>query len=33
MLDVANLDEAIKWAQKCPGARYGTIELRPIQEF
>ena len=33
LLDVANLDEAIKWAHKCPGARYGTIELRPIQEF
>jgi hypothetical protein len=33
LLDVADLDEAIKWAQKCPGARYGTIELRPIMEF
>src|SRR5918997_79885 len=33
MLDVANLDEAISWAHKCPGAKYGTIELRPIQEF
>ena len=33
ILDVADLDEAIKWAHKCPGARYGTIELRPIMEF
>jgi len=33
LLDVADLDEAIKWAQKCPGARYGSIELRPIMEF
>jgi hypothetical protein len=33
LLDVANLDEAIKWAHKCPGAKGGTIELRPIQEF
>lgn len=33
MLNVADLDEAIKWAHKCPGARYGTIELRPIMEF
>ena len=33
LLDVADLDEAIKWAHKCPGARYGTIELRPIMEF
>jgi hypothetical protein len=33
MLDVENLDEAIKWAHRCPGSRFGTIELRPIQEF
>jgi hypothetical protein len=33
LLDVADLDEAIKWAHKCPGAKYGKIELRPIQEF
>jgi hypothetical protein len=33
LLDVKDLDEAIKWAHKCPGATRGTIELRPIQEF
>ncbi len=33
LLDVENLDEAIKWAHRCPGVKYGTIELRPIQEF
>jgi hypothetical protein len=33
VLDVENLDEAIKWAHRCPGAKTGTIELRPIQEF
>ena len=33
LLDVPDLDEAIKWAHKCPGAARGTIELRPIQEF
>jgi hypothetical protein len=33
VLDVENLDEAIKWAHRCPGAKSGTIELRPIQEF
>ena len=33
LLDVADLDEAIKWAHKCPGARTGTIELRPVMEF
>ena len=33
LLDVENLDKAIEWAHKCPAAKYGTIELRPIQEF
>jgi len=33
LLDVANLDEAIEAGSRCPGATYGTIELRPIQEF
>jgi hypothetical protein len=33
LLDVADLDEAIKWASKCPAAPVGSIELRPIQEF
>jgi hypothetical protein len=33
MLDVADLDEAIKWAHKCPGAKTGKIELRPVMEF
>jgi hypothetical protein len=31
--DVADLDEAIVWAKKCPGARTGKIELRPVMEF
>ena len=33
LLDVANLDEAIEAAERCPGAGYGTIELRPLMEF
>jgi hypothetical protein len=33
VLDVENLDAAIEWAHRCPGVKYGTIELRPIQEF
>ena len=33
VLDVPDLDEAIKWASKCPGVAYGTVELRPIMEF
>ena len=30
IFDVPNLDDAIKWAEKIPGARQGTIEIRPI---
>jgi hypothetical protein len=30
VLEVANLDEAIKWAAKCPGAPSGSIEVRPV---
>jgi hypothetical protein len=33
VLDVANADEAIEAGGRCPGAKFGTIELRPIQEF
>jgi hypothetical protein len=33
LLDVADLDEAIKWAQQIPGAWYGKIEVRPVVEF
>ncbi len=33
LLDVANLDEAIEAAERCPGARTGTIELRPVAEL
>jgi hypothetical protein len=33
LLNVANLDEAIEAGTRCPGATYGTVELRPIQEF
>lgn len=33
MVDVENLDEAIKWAAKIPGAANGSIEVRPIWEF
>lgn len=33
MIDVENLDEAIKWAAKIPGAVRGTVEVRPIVDF
>jgi hypothetical protein len=32
LIDVPDLDSALSWAARCPGARYGTIEVRPIWE-
>jgi hypothetical protein len=32
MIDAAGIDEAVAWAQRCPSARYGTIEVRPIMD-
>jgi len=31
--ECATLDEAIDWAAKIPGARYGSIEVRPVMEI
>lgn len=33
LLEVANLDEALMWAAKIPGAWYGKVEVRPVVEF
>ena len=29
MIDVPDLDAALAWAEKCPAARWGTVEVRP----
>ena len=33
ILDLPDLDTAIDWAARCPGAGAGRIEVRPIQEL
>jgi hypothetical protein len=30
LIDVPNLDAALSWAARCPGASHGTIEVRPL---
>src|SRR5262245_58209122 len=30
MIDVPDLDAALSWAARCPGASHGTVEVRPI---
>lgn len=29
LIDVPNLDDALAWAARCPGAGHGTVEVRP----
>lgn len=33
LLDCADLDEALKWAQQIPGAWHGKVEVRPCIDF
>jgi hypothetical protein len=30
MIEAPDLDAALSWAARCPGAAHGTIEVRPI---
>ncbi|MEM5382719.1 YciI family protein [Paraburkholderia phymatum] len=30
LIDVPNLDAAIAWASRCPGAAHGMMEVRPV---
>jgi hypothetical protein len=33
LIEAANIDDAVKIAAKIPGARFGSIEVRPIMTF
>jgi hypothetical protein len=30
LIEAADLDSALSWAARCPGAQFGAIEVRPI---
>jgi hypothetical protein len=30
LIDVPDLDSAISWAARCPGASHGVVEVRPV---
>src|SRR5258705_9713517 len=30
LIEVPDLDAALSWAARCPGAAYGAIEVRPV---
>lgn len=33
VIDVPDLDEALDWAARCPGARDGSVVVRPVADF
>ena len=33
IIDAKDLDEAIAWGARIPGAKWGSIEVRPVMEF
>src|SRR6185437_16950470 len=33
LIEARDLDAALEWAARCPGAEWGTMEVRPIMVF
>jgi hypothetical protein len=33
LIDAPDLDSALSWAARCPGAQHGAIEVRPIMSY
>ena len=33
LIEAPDLDAALAWAARCPGARFGTMEVRPVFDF
>jgi hypothetical protein len=33
LIEVADLDAAISWAARCPGAGHGVVEVRPVWDM
>ena len=33
LIDVPDLDAALSWAARCPGASHGVVEVRPIWDM
>lgn len=33
LLDCPNIDEAVRWAAKIPIAKYGSVEIRPLNQW
>jgi hypothetical protein len=33
LIEAADLDAALSWAARCPGAQFGAIEVRPVHKM
>jgi hypothetical protein len=33
ILELPTLDAALEWASRCPAARYGAVEVRPVADL
>ncbi|HEV2678708.1 MAG TPA: YciI family protein [Aliidongia sp.] len=33
LIEAADLDDALAWAARCPGAEQGTVEIRPLMIY
>lgn len=33
ILEVADLDEAVRWAEKCPAAKSGRVDVRVVPDY
>jgi hypothetical protein len=33
LIEAGSLDEALGWAEKLPGSRHGSVEVRPVMVF
>jgi hypothetical protein len=33
MIEAPNLEKALEWGAKCPGAKDGAVEVRPVMDF
>lgn len=33
LLELPSLDAALEWAARCPAAKYGSVEVRPVDDL
>lgn len=33
LIETPNLEKALEWGAKCPGAKHGSVEVRPVMDY